>query len=119
VPESRARTAHERRHIHVHHARPIIVAGFENTAAVGDAGIVDEDVQATEVRQCLGSHAIGKGGVGDVARKKSGAKFVCERRAGRLIAARQHQCRARGCDFSGYGETDTRGRAGNQCSFSR
>jgi hypothetical protein len=119
VPEGRPRTTHERRHVHLHDARPILVAGVENTAAMGDTGIVDEDVEAAEDRQCLGNQAIGKGWVGDVAREKARAQFIGERRAGGLIAARQHQLSARGRDLPGYGAANPRRRSCHQCSFSR
>ncbi len=83
-----------------------------------DAGIIDEDVQAAEGRQCLGYQAIGKGGIGDVARNESGSQFVRERRTGGLIAARQHQLRARRRDLPRDGATDARCRTGHQRNFS-
>jgi len=82
-----------------------------------DAGIVDEDIQTAEGRHGLGNQAIGKAGIGDVARDESRPEFLGERRTGCLIASRQHQLRALRRHFSGDGATQTRGSPGHQASL--
>ena len=114
MPEGCARTTHERRHVHLHDARPVVVAGFENAAAMRNAGIVDEDIQAAERRQRRGDQAIRKSRLDDVARQKSPTQFARERRACRAVAARQHQLRARGRQLPCDGAADARRCAGNQ-----
>ena len=48
VPQRRPRTAHRRADVHLHHPRPFLVGGFQNTAAMSHAGIIDQDVEPAE-----------------------------------------------------------------------
>lgn len=78
-----------------------------------------EQRMSAEGRQCLSDQTIGKCRLRDVTRYKARTQLARERRAGGLIAARQHHASTRFGHMFSNGVTDSRGRTRDQHGFAR